>query len=386
MTKKKIIVLFVVALLVISLLIFRTAGPYQPYSSYSPMADGTKAIYLLLEEVGISSAQLLDAVPSDPGLMILIEPGDTLLVNHWHDLAEWVSQGNTIFIAAQHASPLYEQLELDTELVFHEPETHRISTEQDIKHHLLQDVETLTLNWGTRLVQHDKMGFAYGDQRGIFLAEKTLGEGQIIILTQSYLLTNRFISQADNLILFLNVVRNYGQEGVWFNELAHGFSWTDEPTTAFIWPLRFAAAQLALGIALLFFFWGKRFGRPIPLTADHLPEAGEYITSLANIYRQGKAQKLALESFHQAFLDNLAKYLGAGANIPAHKLVQIFSKRPWVNVAELEELLTQCETLKAKTDITEQELFTLARNIDMWQENNLLRRPERRNMNGRQSD
>ena len=382
MTKRKKILLIGLLVLFVVLTIFQTTNPYRPYSSYSPMADGTKAISLLLNETGLTSHQLLDVVPDASGLMIVIEPEETVLEQDWEEIVDWVQLGNTLFLAGQQPFDLYQQLGFESELFFHEPKAHHVSS----GHALLSEVESLILTTGARLQQHDAMNFAYGDDQGIFLAEIAMGQGQIITLTQPNLLTNRYIGSGDNVVLFLNIVRTYGEENVWFNEFAHGFTWTEDVRDVLIWPLRFVLIQLALGLLLLYYYWGKRFGRPIPLQEDVAQDTNEYINSLANIYRQGRAKHLTFENIQHTFITDLTKYLGVRSSISTDELIRIFSERPWIDAKELQELLKQCELLRTKPIIQEAELFTLVRDLDRWQEKYLLRRPERRIIHGSKPD
>lgn len=254
--------------------------------------------------------------------------------------------------------------------------THYVSSE----HPLLIDVREITLTGETRLKKQESMDFAYGDKEGIFLAERVMGEGRgrIILLVQPDLLTNREIDKKDNLVLFLNIVRLYGQEGIWFNEFAHGYTWEKSAREVFTWPLRLVVIQLALGVLLLYYYWGKRFGRPLPAPqhAGHL--SGEYVSSLAAIYRQGRARRLTLESIYQGFKIDLTQYLGVPKSISRQELVKIFFQRPRIDAGRLEKLLQRCEGLLGKSSLSETELLNITGELEIWRENNLVPYRERR--------
>jgi hypothetical protein len=192
-----------------------------------------------------------------------------------------------------------------------------------------------------------------------------------LLLTTPDILTNSEIDQAGNLILLLNATRLYGQSGIWFNEFSHGYTLAQTTRETFSWPLGLVVIQLALGLLLLYYYWGKRFGRPIPLPA--LPDlvAGEYVASLAGIYRQARARRLILNSIYQGFKRNLAQYLGAPRNLPSGDLVAAISKRPLLDTKKLAGLLEHCETLLNKSGLSETDLFAIVKQMEKWQQNNL---------------
>jgi hypothetical protein len=373
-------VVFIVSfiLLVVLAFVFRTES-FPPYSSYSPRPSGTKALWLLLEEEGIGFSRFQTVVPEGPGLMILMDQNDSLPYEEWDEVYDWVAAGNTLFLASQYSNYIFDE-HFDFELAddWFESGIHQVSSD----HALLNGVGEITQTWGTRLQVHEEMSFAYGDDSGIFLVVAPMGEGKVVILTQPDLFTNRLIGQADNLILFLNILRLYGQEGIWFNEYVHGYAWGETTTDVLIWPLRLVILQLLLGALLLFIYWGKRFGRPVPLFSEVNEISGEYVSSLANIYRQGRARHLILDSISQSFKSELARYLGVRANSTNKELVSFFSERHWIDTKSLSDLLSRSEALMARQGISEAELVALVREFDLWQADNLLRRPERRIIHG----
>jgi Domain of unknown function (DUF4350) len=355
-----------IMLVILSLYIPRTA--YPPYTTHSPKSDGTKAMFLLLNKEGFRASQLLAPVPQGQGLMIIVEPETSLGEQDWQQVLAWVDRGNTLFLASGSQNDLYKHFGYEIIKAPGGFGTQHVSSESP----LLKDVRELTISGGTRLKEHQSMAFAYGDEQGIYLAESVQGQGRIVFLTMPDLLTNKEIDQKDNLILLLNIVRLYGQQGVLFNEFAHGYTWEKTARQVFTWPLRLVIIQFAIGVLLLYYFWGKRFGRPLPLPEDTSQVAGDYVSSLANIYRQGRARQLTLESIYQGFKHDLAKYLGVPKNLSNEALVKIFSGRPRIDTQKLADLLRRCAGLMGKPGISETDLFTMARDMETWREQNLI--------------
>jgi len=341
---------------------------YPPYTTHSAKPDGTKALFLLLGKEGFAVSRLLASVPQTPGLMIIMEPGSDFTDQDWARVLAWVGRGNALLLASDNVHGLPKSL--GYEIV---PVSGGLSGSQGPgpDNPLLKDVEELTLSGGVRLKKHASMAFAAGDERGIYLAESVYGNGRVICLTSPEIFTNKEINQKDNLILLLNIVRNYGRENIWFNEAAHGFNLDRNTRQLFTWPLRLGLIQLALGILMLFYFWGKRFGRPRPLPAKLSRFAGDYVSSLAHIYRQGRARHLILESIYRGLKQDVARYLGVPPNLSDGELVKICCGQRRIDAPKLQDLLERCTELLHNPGLSEKDLFATARAVAIWQTKNL---------------
>lgn len=342
---------------------------YIPYTTHNAGPNGTKAIMLLLEREGIFASELLSVAPEKEGLMILIEPSYSgVQEQDWQQIMAWVKKGNTLLLASENTDMYkkfgYELIRTDN------VSDERISSNSPI----FADVGQLTVAGHARMKKHNSMAFAYGDDGGIYLAESVKGKGRVIFLTDPSIFTNKQIDQKDNLILFLNIVRLYGQKGIWFNEFSHGYTLTKASRDLFTWPLRLVVIQLAFGVLLLFYYWGKRFGRPIPLARKAGRISGDYVSSMANIYRQGQARKLILESIYEDFKRNAARSLGVSPKISNEEMARVFSGRPQIDTQKLRHLLGRCTELLKSPGFSENTLFTVARDLEEWQQNSYLQR------------
>lgn len=351
-------------LVVISILIPSTQ--FLPYTTDSPKPDGTKALYLLLNKAEFGVSKLLTTKPQQQGLMIMVEPNDHFRENDWKEVVEWVDRGNTLLLASDSPNGIYKHFNLELVEVSGAAKTGHINS----NNRLLQDIRELSLPGKARLKQHQSMAFTYGDDQGIYFAELIRGEGRIIFLTLPELFTNKEINQKDNLILLLNIIRTYGQEGIWINEAVHGYSWEKASREVFAWPLGLVVLQLAVAVVMLYWLWGRRFGRPIPLPESTGQTLGDYVSSLANIYRQGRAQRLVLESIYQGFKSDLAQSLGINEGKSNSELLTIVSRRPQVDIQTLKNLLEHCEDLMQKRGFSEDVLVTVARDMEIWLNNN----------------
>jgi hypothetical protein len=356
---------FIIVLVLLNMFITKTT--YLPYTTQSPQSDGTKAILLLLNKEGLKASTIFDATPQGQGLMILVKPTGHLQEGEWQQILTWVARGNTLLLTSDDSDDLYGKFKYELIKDCRTQGTQQVTSDNP----LLKDVSGLVFTGATRLKKDQSMSFAYGDDQGIYLAETAKGKGRVIFLTLPDLFTNKEINKQDNLILFLNIVRQYGQEGVFFNEFVHGYTLEKNTREMFTWPLRLVVIQLALGVLLLFYFWGKRFGCPMPLTKNKDQVSGDYVSSMANIYRQSRQRQLILESIYQGFRQDLAQYLGVPKKLPNEELVKIFSGLPRIDTQKLKNLLGHCIELMDKSNFGETALFTIVRDMEIWEKANL---------------
>lgn len=366
--------------------LFISSKPYLPYDARSAQPDGTKALYMLLQQQGTAVSQVTTPVPQGRGLMIMLEPAGALDQQECQQVLAWVEQGNTVLVNSDDSVDVYPYLHCEF--------TPGITGKMDdsdsgvsnvyvnSQNPLLKDVRELTLTGHMRLKKHPDMTFSYGDEHGIYLAECRKGKGRIIFLTTSPdLFTNKAINQKDNLILFLNIVRLYGQEGTWFNDRSSAMAWKQQSASPlldrsdfwkiFSWPWRLMTIQCMLVVLCLFYSWGKRFGRAVPLAKHVEQPAGDYVICLANIYRQARARQLVLDSIYQGFRQELEKYLGISPLLSDEELVRICSSRQCVDAEQLKYLLARCSGLLTRQNLREAELLEMARAIAIWQDSNL---------------
>lgn len=66
--------------------------------------------------------------------------------------------------------------------------------------------------------------------------------------------------------------------------------------------IKYLLYQLIIILAAVFYFGGKRFGRPIPLYEEVERTENEYLYSAASLYRQARCWDIMLESYYRDFL------------------------------------------------------------------------------------
>jgi hypothetical protein len=123
------------------------------------------------------------------------------------------------------------------------------------------------------------------------------GQGRVILISAPELAMNKRLAIADNALFWHSLLSAVAADGqVAFDEYHHGF--TGERSMgefAARYGLHFAVAQLLLGLGL----WAlalKRFGRPITPQTDLRVGSTDVLTATSRLYREGKHHQHAAQS------------------------------------------------------------------------------------------
>jgi hypothetical protein len=137
------------------------------------------------------------------------------------------------------------------------------------------------------------------------------GAGYALVLSAPALLSNEFISKADNAILALSIFSRLSNKRLLvIDEFHHGF--TSERSAgefAMKYGLHFAAAQLIFGLAL----WAlalKRFGRPLSVDESTRTQGTDALKATARLYLEGKHHRHASASILKQLLAECASRAG----------------------------------------------------------------------------
>lgn len=348
------------------------SSTYPPYSTYSTAANGHKALYMLLEKLEFEVNRIHKLIPTEgQGTMILFG-SHNMTKGEATKLRQWVKRGNQLVLVTDQANPLTEEFNIDWDQGV-------LSGKQTVRstHPLLKDVFQVELSQAGVLER--KAGLGEKDKSIVDLgsADEFLwiiqeGGGQVVVVTDTRVFTNRQLAKADNLILLLNILRNQPSKQIWFNELVNGMSKTEMARKSMAGPLGLVLVQLAIAVLVLFYYLGKRFGRPVPIPAAQQGIMGDLVSSMATLFRQGKARRLILENIWQGFRNDMTKFLGVPVSTENHILVKLFSQRISAeNTTKLKELVEVCEGQVLNPTLSESEMFTLVRELELWRRKNM---------------
>lgn len=178
------------------------------------------------------------------------------------------------------------------------------------------------------------------------LVDVPYGAGQIVFLSDPYIVANGGINLADNAQLGINVVAS--REGIIaFDEYHQGYGANSNRLLEYFsgTPVIPIFAQLALLIALIFFSQSRRFARPVPEPEPDRLSKLEYVAAMAELQQRTKGFDLAIENIYTDFRRRVARLVGVDAQKTRRQdLALLIAERlPDENPNELEQLMQRCE-------------------------------------------
>jgi hypothetical protein len=193
------------------------------------------------------------------------------------------------------------------------------------------------------------------------LAQYVYGAGQIVVLSDSFIVSNAGLGLVDNLRLATNIVDGGGL--IAFDEYHQGFGASGNSLLFFFenTPLPAIFAQICLILLFAVYTQGRRFARPVPLPVVDRRSKLEYVSAMAELQRQTRAFDLAIENIYARARRNLARFAGAdNLKTSATDLAQRVAERSRIDKNELEKLLRDCENAIQGEPLREKEALKLA--------------------------
>jgi hypothetical protein len=182
------------------------------------------------------------------------------------------------------------------------------------------------------------------DNRGALLVDYKHGAGQIILLSDPFIIANNGISRADNLQLALNVVA--GRSGaILFDEYHQGHAAARNRLIAYFagTPVLAMFGQFALIVLAVMWTRGRRFARPLPLPHVDRRSKLEYVASMAELQQRSRAYDLAIENIYARTRRVLARYAGVDNKSPRGEIAARVAGRSKLDRHKLETLMRHCE-------------------------------------------
>lgn len=314
-------------------------------SSYSTAAEGGKAAYLLLGQLGYQ-VERWNRSPTDlpSGENIVVVLADPLLPASSDEraaLREFVSSGGRLLVTGVTGAALLGEpgvkapagdssawgrfpAELPSPITRGAPE---IAMKTGVR-------------WATLRAGQLRL---YGDNRGASAVSFSLGRGIIVWWAESGPLSNSGLTEASNLRLFLNSVGQQPRSTrVLWDEYFHGerlgFGSYLGKT-----PVPWFLLQLSLVFAGIVFTYGRRSGPLRPLTRESRLSPLEFVETLGDLYHAKGAAAGALEIAYQRFRAGLARRVGAPPTARTEDLYRGVRERLGWTVPGLWETFQACE-------------------------------------------
>ena len=137
------------------------------------------------------------------------------------------------------------------------------------------------------------------------------GDGEIFVVSDSSLFTNRFLARGDNSVLAVHLLSHDGRRVV-FDEFYHGLSVRGNPLYLFTRP---GYAAVTISVLLLVGIWTWReavfLGPPLPDDEFRRRDIGEYIDAMARFFCRGRrSHAFLLREVRDGVLHHLCQEVG----------------------------------------------------------------------------
>lgn len=179
------------------------------------------------------------------------------------------------------------------------------------------------------------------------LIDFPFGSGQIVFLTDPYIVSNSGISLVDNAQLGINIVAS--RDGsIAFDEYHQGYGTGENRLLSYFaeTPVLAIFLQFAAFIALVLYSQSRRFARPLPAGEPNRLSKLEYVAAMAELQRRTKGFDLALENIYTEFRRRVARLVGVDNHTTSRKdLSQMLAERLSANEFDIYQLMKKCEDI-----------------------------------------
>ncbi len=295
-----------------------------PLTVYSAAPSGGKGLWLWLETLGYRVSTLEGTpyrVPRRVATVLVLDPTVAFGTDELDELEGWVRRGGTLVVAADglRGGSLLGRFGVELRAMPVLAET-AVPPEQGefgdaggagagIGEVLVTTREALLLPAGATPL--------LGEGERVFVGLVPFGTGRLLALSAPAALSNRALRREDNARLALALVGPATRGELAFDELHHGYG-VAQPRSLLTLLTDQAWGRAAVYAGLLVFFYlllrGRRFGRARPTVVHRGRSLGEYVTSLAQLYRAGGKRAWAAEHFRRRLRRDLTSDVGLPAD------------------------------------------------------------------------
>lgn len=186
-----------------------------------------------------------------------------------------------------------------------------------------------------------------GDSETNLLVDYPFGAGQIIYLSDPYVITNAGIKLVDNAQLATNIID--ARKGiVAFDEYHQGFGRNDNRLFEYFsgTPVIPIFLQIILLVALLFYSQSRRFARALPANEPDRLSKLEYVSAMAQIQERTRAYDLAVENVYKEFRRRVSRLFGIDNHTATREeIAEKISERTDYTETEITNLMFKCEDI-----------------------------------------
>lgn len=348
-------------------------GPQAGFpSSYSTIAGGGKAAYLLLENLGYRverwTASPVD-LPRQPRGVVLVEamPAERPTAEEASLVRDFVRNGGTL-------------LATDASSTAFLPERQVVPTREPVlgfqkfaaqkQAWLTRDAPEILMRsnfrWDPKAPATDGEDRPYGDKNGPVVVTYRFGRGSVVWWADSTPLTNYGLTQSANLMFFLNSITpsdgSPRTTRVLWDEYYHG-------DRASLWsylartPAPWALLQLGIMAVAALLTFARRSGPVRPLSRESRLSPLEFIDTLGGLYQRKGAAREGLEIAYHRFRFMLLGRLGLPASSTVDDIARGVRERLGWTVPGFWETLERAERGAKSGPVTEQQAMRLVQEL-----------------------
>lgn len=315
-------------------------SPRALFADATPL--GGKGLRLMLQNMGYTvkrTDDVLTAMPPDAGVWLLLDPQTQFTPAESTHLMQWVRQGGTFIWAAPRSDDFGLAFGSGANRGYREVLNRDLKIEPtganpfyDTKGEPLPP--TVAMTWSSPGVYRSGVNVASGSGGtftmksphvelsgspfGAEVAVAYLGKGRIIVTPDALLFTNYGLSKDDNAVFVSNFVRanlEPSAGAVYFDERSHTDNKKEvQPNLLYyLWqpPLRWALLQLLAAGLLVWAFFGRRLGAPVPLPErEPVTRASQYAIAMGALFRKANRPRAAAGIIGEEFRRTLVRRLG----------------------------------------------------------------------------
>ena len=215
------------------------------------------------------------------------------------------------------------------------------------------------------------------------LIDFPFGSGEIVFLTDPYVVSNGGINLVDNAQLATNIVAS--RNGIIaFDEFHQGFGAGENQLLVYFsgTPVVPIFLQLAALVGLLLFSQSRRFARALPTDEPNRLSKLEYVSAMAELQRRTRAFDLAIENIYGEFRRRSSRSLGVdNFTVSRRDLAQMIAERAKLNADETENMMFKCEEIIHGEPTNKREVLELTKRLRETEEKLGLKRHKPRENN-----
>ena len=203
----------------------------------------------------------------------------------------------------------------------------------------------------TREYLKNKIDFSNFITNGSFTRVKH-GLGNIYFGNADEITNKALMESPEKGQIIVNIIGLHDYNKIYFNESYHGYAVSERLWDGLPFMVKLACIQIFIITAACVLYFGKRFGRPLPLYEEDEREENEYVYTLSNLYIHAGMGEAAVNAYADKFLESARIYFSISHTPTLEEVYTLWLENNLDKKTELEylkhNLKTSYDTKKAK--------------------------------------